>query len=144
MKQTGKNGVLDVTKPFGDFRALGIDFDTVLSSQLKNLDALTQVNQLAVEGMQTIARHQLKIMQQASEHASALLRDWAHPVALDDRLAKNVEVAKQAFETGIASTRDLAELATSANTAVINVINTRINESLDELRDYAKKRVINH
>jgi phasin family protein len=94
--------------------------------------------------MQTIARHQLEIMQQASEHASALLRDWAHPVALDDRLAKNVEVAKQAFETGIASTRDLAEVATSANTAVINVINTRINESLDELRDYAKRRVTNH
>jgi phasin family protein len=144
MKQRGKNGLLDVTRPFGNFAAPGIDFDAVLSSQRKNLDALTQVNQLAVEGMQTIARHQIKIMQQAIEHASALFRDWAHPVALDDRLAKNVEVAKQAFETGIASTRDLAELATSANTAVINVINTRLNESLDEVRDYATKRVADH
>jgi phasin family protein len=144
MKQTGKNGSLAVTKPFGNFGAPAIDFDTLLSSQHKNLDALTQVNQLAFEGMQTIARQQLKIMQHPIEHASALFRDWAHPVALDDRLAKNVEVAKQAFETGIASTRELAELATSANTAVINVINTRLNESLDELRDYAKKRATNH
>lgn len=144
MKQTGKNGFLDVTMPFGDFGAPGIDFDAVLSSQRKNLDALSQVSQLGIEGMQTIARHQLKIMQQAIEHASTLFRDWAHPVALDDRLAKNVEVAKQAFETGIASARDLAELATGANTAVINVINTRLNESLDEVRDYAKRRVTDH
>jgi hypothetical protein len=57
---------------------------------------------------------------------------------------KNVEVAKQAFETSIVSTGELAELATSANTAVINVINTRLNESLDEVRDYAKKRATNH
>jgi phasin family protein len=144
MKQTGKNGFLDVTRSFGNFGAPGIDFDAVLSSQSKNLDALTQVNQLAFEGMQTIARQQLKIVQHAIEHASALFRDWAHPVALDDRRAKNVEVARQALETGIASTRDLAELASSANTAVINVINTRLNESLDELRDYAKKRVTDH
>src|ERR1700730_11180689 len=61
---------------------------SAMSSQRKNLDALTQINQLAVEGMQTIARHQLKIMQRAIEHASALFRDWTHPVALDGRMAK--------------------------------------------------------
>ncbi len=119
MTQTRKNGVLDVSKPSGDFGAPGIDFDAVLSSQRKNLDTLTQVKQLAVEGIQPIATHQLKTTQQAIEIALALISDWAHPVALDDRLAKNVEVTKQAFESGIASTRDLAELAPRAYTAVI-------------------------
>jgi hypothetical protein len=80
--------VFGVTKPFDNFGAPGIDFYAVLSSQRKNLDALTQINQLAVEGMQTIARHQLKIMQRAIKHASALFRDWTHPVALDGRMAK--------------------------------------------------------
>jgi hypothetical protein len=80
MKQTGKNGSLDVTKPFGAFGAPGVDFDVVLSSRRKNLDTLTQVNHLAVEGMQTIDRHQLKTVQQAIELELALFRDWPIPL----------------------------------------------------------------
>jgi hypothetical protein len=94
---------LDVTKLFGAFGAPGVDFDVVLSSQRKNLDTLTQVNHLAVEGMQTIARHQLKTVQQAIELALTLFGDWAHPVALEARLAKNVDLAKRAFETGMSA-----------------------------------------
>jgi phasin family protein len=57
---------------------------------------------------------------------------------------KNVEVTKQAFEQGMANARELTELATKTNTETFNLVSKRFTESLDEVRDYAKKQMANH
>jgi phasin family protein len=138
---TGKNGFFDVSKAFGDFRLPGFDVEAIVTAQRKNLEALTQANQLAAEGVRALAQRQAEIVQQAIEEASGLIRDWTHPGAPEDRLAKNVEVAKLAFEKGIANARELAELAAKANADAFNVISKRFAESLDEVRDYTKRQV---
>jgi phasin family protein len=41
----------------------------------------------------------------------------------------------------VSNAKELTELVTKANTEAFNVINKRVTESLDEVRDFAKKRV---
>jgi phasin family protein len=132
---------VDLTKVMADFRLPTVDVEAVVASQRKNIEALTQANQLAVEGVQAVARRQVEIARQAVEEYTSLLRDLSTPVAPEDRLAKQVDVVKGAMEKGLANARELAELATKANTEAFNVINKRFTESLDEVRDFAKKRV---
>ena len=139
--ETTKNGFHDVTKAFGDLRMPGLDVETIVAIQRKNIEAFTQANQLAVEGVRAVAQRQAEIIQQAMQQASAMFRELTQPGAPEDRLAKNVEVAKQAFEQGVANAREIAELAIKANTDTFNVIGKRFTESLDEVRDYAKKQV---
>ncbi len=43
----------DMSKAFGEMKLPGIDVEAVAASQRKNLEALTQANQLAVEGAQS-------------------------------------------------------------------------------------------
>jgi phasin family protein len=138
--ETSTNGFFDVTKAFGDFRLPGLDVDAVVATQRKNLAALTQANQLAVEGVRALAERQAEIAQQAVEEASALFREWTQPGAPEDRLAKNIDVAKQAFEKGLANARELNELTTKASTDVFSVIARRVSEAFDEVRLYAKKQ----
>lgn len=139
----GKNGFFDVDvgKAFSNFAIPGLDAETVMSSQRKNLEAITQANQLAVEGVQAVTRRQVEIAREAFEGASAAFRDFAQPSAPEDRLAKHAELAKQVFEKGIASARELAELVTKANNEAFEVITRRFSESLDEFREHAKTRV---
>jgi len=132
---------VDLTKVMADFRLPTVDVEAVVASQRKNIEALTQANQLAVEGVQAVARRQVEIARQAVEEYTSLLRDLSAPVAPEDRLAKQVDVVKGAVEKGLANARELAELATKANTEAFNVINKRFTEGLDEVRDFAKKRV---
>jgi phasin family protein len=136
----GKNGFFDASKVFGDFRFPGFDMEAIVEAQRKNLEALTQANQLAVEGMQALTRRQTEIIQQALADASGLLGDWTQSSAPEDRLAKNADLAKQAFEKGLANARELNELTVKVGTDAFTVITRRVSQSLDEMRLYAKKQ----
>jgi phasin family protein len=136
------NGFFDVTKVMGDFRVPGIDLEAAVASQRKNIEALTQANQLAVEGVQALVRRQVEITRQAMEDFSAMFRDFVQPNGSpEDRIAKQAEYSKQAIEKGLSNAKELTELVTKANSEAFNVINKRVTESLDEVRDFAKKRV---
>lgn len=137
---TSKGGLFDVSKAFGDFRFPGFEVEAIVEAQRKNLEALTQANQLAVEGMRALAQRQTEIMQQAVEEASELLRDWTQPGAPEDRVAKSADAAKHAFEKGLANARELNELTVKASTDVFDIITRRVSESFDEMRSYAKKQ----
>jgi phasin family protein len=71
---------------------------------------------------------------------SAIFRDFAAPTSPEDRLAKQADLSKQAIEKGIANARELSEMVTKANTEAFNVLNKRVTESFDEVREFAKKR----
>jgi phasin family protein len=131
----GKNGFfdMDVSKAFNGFAIPGVDAETVMANQRKNLEALTQANQLAVEGVQAVTRRQVEIAREAFEGASTLFRDLVQPSAPEDRFAKNAEIAKQAFEKSLANARELAEMFTKANSEAFEVITRRFTESLEEM-----------
>ena len=139
---SSKNGFFDVTKVMGDFRVPGIDIEAAVSTQRKNIEALTPANQLAVEGVQALMRRQVEITRQAVEDFSAMFRDLVQPNGSpEDRFAKQAEYSKHAIEKSLSNAKELTELVTKANTEAFNVINKRVTESLDEVRDFAKKRV---
>ena len=91
----------DVTKIFADFRFPPVNVEAVWAAQRRNIEALSQANQLAVEGVQAVARRQFEITRQGIEEFSALLRDLSQPVSPEERISKNTEYAKQMIEKGV-------------------------------------------
>ncbi len=138
--EASTNGFFDVTKSVGDVRLPGLDVEAIVATQRKNLEALTQANKLAIEGVRALAQRQAEIVQQAFADVSALFQEWTQPGAPEDRLAKNADAAKQAFEKGLAHAQELSELTTKASTDVLSVITQRVSEGFDEARLYAKKQ----
>ncbi len=142
MTINGKQTLFDVDfgKAFAGFSFPGFDVESLVAAQRKNLEAFTQANQLAVEGVQAVARRQVELARQAMDEASVALREWTQPVAPEEQVAKNVEMAKHAFEKSFANARELAELVTKANTDAFSVIHKRVAESFEEIRDFTKQR----
>jgi phasin family protein len=137
---TTKNGLFDVAKMMGDFRIPGIDLEAAIANQRKNVAALTQANQLAVAGVQALMRRQVEITRQAMEEFSAAFGGFGLPGGSPvDHLAKQAEYSKQAIEKGLSNAKELTELVTKTNAEAFNVLNKRVTESLDEVRDFAKK-----
>jgi phasin family protein len=130
----------DFSKVFAGFTLPGFDAESVLTSQRKNVEALTQANQLAAEGLQTVAKRQVEIAKEAIEEASTLMRDITQPTAPEDRVAKSAELLKQTFEKGLANARELALTLAKAQTEAFDVITKRVAEGLEEIRDTAKNR----
>ncbi|MBX6366579.1 MAG: phasin family protein [Rhodospirillales bacterium] len=134
------NNFFDMTRVMADFRVPTLDVDAMVASQRKTIEALTQANQVAVEGVQAVARRQVEMARQTIEDLTGLFREIAQPGTPEEKLAKQAEAAKNALEKGVANARELAELVAKANTEAFNVLNKRVAEGLDEVRDYAKKR----
>jgi phasin family protein len=130
----------DVTKLMADFRFRPVDVETLMASQRRNIEALSQANQVAVEGMQAVAKRQIEIARQTVEDMTALLRDLAQPVSAEDRIAKNTEYAKQLLERSVNHGREITTLATRAGTEAADVLRKRACEGFDEIREFAKQQ----
>jgi phasin family protein len=130
---------MDVGKMFAGLNFPSFDVEGMISAQRKNIEALTQANQLAVEGVQAVTRRQVELARQAFDEAQTVLREFTQPTAPEERIAKNAELAKVAFEKGVANAKELGELVTKAQSEAFDVIAKRVTESFDEFREQAKK-----
>jgi phasin family protein len=124
----------DMTKFFADFRFHPFDVEAAWAAQRRNIEALSQANQLAIESMQAVAKRQIELTRETFEGFSALWRDLATPVSTEDRIVKNTEYAKKMLEKGITHGREITTIATKAGTAAAEVLHKRASASLDEMR----------
>ena len=130
----------DVTKIFADFRFRPFDVEAVWAAQRRNLDALSQANQLAVESVQAVAKRHIELTRETFEGFSALMRDLATPASTEDRIAKNTDYVKQMLEKGVTHGREIATIAAKAGTEAAEVLQKRASESLDEMRALASQQ----
>ena len=139
MKNSNPFGEIDLTKMMTDFRLPGVDVDGLMSSQRKNLEALTSANRLVMEGMQAVARRQTEIFRQMMEESSSAVTGMMSPSNAEDKAAKHADLAKDAFQRAITNMRELAEMVAKSNGEAFSVINRRVSESLDEIKTTARK-----
>jgi phasin family protein len=128
----------DVTKFMTDLRFRPLDFEALVALGRRNIEALTQANQFAIEAVQAVARRQMEMTRQTLDDASALWRDLVQPATNEERLAKHTEYAKQVLEKSLAHGREITTLATKAGNDAADVLYKRAREGLDELREFAR------
>jgi phasin family protein len=133
---TAKNPFMemDVTKMMGDFKMPTMDVEKLMTVQRKNVEALTNANQLAIEGMQAIARRQAEIMRQMIEETSQALKLMMEQGSPEERMAKQADLMKAGFEKTLANLRELGEMVAKSNREAFDVINVRVTQSLEELK----------
>jgi len=124
----------------GEWKMPSFDLEAVAQCQRRNIEALTQANQLALEGTQAWLKRNLELARQSMEEFQAMLSDFAKPDgSVEDRLARQAEYSKKAMEKGLANIRDLADLVTKTNADAMNVIAKRVTESFEEVRELSQK-----
>jgi phasin family protein len=131
---------MDVGKAFAGFNFPAFDVESMMASQRKNFEAFTQANQLAVEGVQALAKRQVEIVTAAIEEASAAIKELTVPGGAEEKLAKNAELAKASYEKALAAARELADLVTKTGDEAFGVLNKRFTESFEEFKTLTAKK----
>ncbi len=130
---TTPNPFPDFAKMLERFTLPGIDVGKIAEAQRKNIDALTQANQAAFEGMQELAKRQMEILQKAATDWQAAMTEATDRES--SNAAKRAELAEKALSNAFASMRELAETASKAQTQAWEVIQKRFQDSLADFRD---------
>lgn len=125
---------VDVTKVMGDFRIPGFDIEALMAAQRRNIEAVTAANQLAVEGVQAVLRRQAEILRLTVEETSSLVSEILAAGSPEEKVSKQAELVKGAFEKALAHLKELSEMVAKSNGEAADILNKRVSEGLDEVK----------
>jgi phasin family protein len=132
---------MDISKMMSEFKVPGVDMDALMAAQRKNIEAVTAANKLAMEGTQAVAQRYTEAMRSMMEELTKMSQEMMSTTGSpEDRMAKQAELAKHAFEKALANMKELAEMIAKTNTEAANLISQRISASLEELKSAAVKK----
>lgn len=129
---TSNQQLPDFSQLIKQMKVPGVDVEALAASHQKDIEALMAANQRAYEGVQALVQQQATMLQEALQQAQAGLRSTASSQSLSDAGTKQAEVAKQAFEQGLANMRELAEMATNSQKQAVDAIQKRMQEKFEE------------
>jgi phasin family protein len=128
---------MDASKMLSEFKFPGVDMEKVVAVQRKNVEALTSANQTAMEGIQAIAKRQSEILRSMIEESNSALKTMMEQGSPEEKMAKQADLLKASFEKTLTHMRELSEMVAKSNREAFDVINSRVTESLDEIKALA-------
>lgn len=129
----------DFTKAFTAPKMPDVDGEAILEAQKKNMAALVEANKAAAAGYQELFKKQIEVFETTLAEAQKQIAGF-DPSKVDESTAEaQGEVAKAAFESALGNMTALAEGAQKANAEAFEVVSARVQDSVAELQDMAKK-----
>jgi phasin family protein len=139
----------DTPQNFTDmFRNLGeqlkipsFDMNKIMEQQQKNLEAMAKSWQAMAGGASEIAKKQREIFEEAVKDVTAMVQAYKPGGSPQEIMAKQAEFAKKAMEAAIANTRDIAELVQKSSAEAFRIVQDRMKESYEEIRNNVEKKL---
>jgi phasin family protein len=139
MAKTNMPFEMDMTKMMSGFKLPMVEMQQIMAISQKNIEAMTAANQVAAEGWQTLWRRNTEIASTAMEEASSLMNELTAAGTPEDKLARQIELVKSAYEKAMANAKELSELAAKSNEEAAELIAERVSDSLEEIKAVTKK-----
>ena len=114
-------------------RFFGADLELLVTTQRRNAEAMIQMSRMTLDGVQQAWQRRLDCMEQAIDGLTAHIGSFGNTNGLDgDRLAKQAEYSRKAFEKNLAIACELTELTAKTANAAMS-ISQRFCACVDEL-----------
>jgi len=134
MTQTPQS-IIDMFKKLGeDMKVPSVDMQKIVDHHRKNLEALAASSKAAAEGATAVAARQKEIIEAAVKEIQAAAQNFKLPGSAQEMMAAQTEFTKKAMEAAVKNTRDMAELMQKSSSDAVNVIQDRMKESFEEIR----------
>ncbi len=124
---------------FSAYQIPNLDTSALIDSQKKNVDALIAANTAAFKGSQELLRQQGEMLQQAITDATEAATALVGSSSPKDLVEKQTELVHAAFEKALANSTKLSELVKKNQDELSNMVNQRVSENLDEIRETISK-----
>ncbi|MGB0719089.1 MAG: phasin family protein [Bdellovibrionales bacterium] len=128
----------EFSKFLENYQAAPFDIKAFLETQRKNMQAVSEAQQRAFEGLQSYAQRQAEIISQIAEDNSALAKEALSEGTPEDKMVKNADIFKTAYERSIDNMNELSALINKSNQEATGILNKRVSASISEIKDAIK------
>jgi len=127
--------VVDLYKIMDQLKLPNIDLQAIIEGRRKDIEAIVKANEIALNGIKSVADKQAEMLQTVLGEIGTKLKSMAQDGSPS---AKATEMAQQTIEKALGAMRTLAEANGQSQAQVLDVINTRVQQSIDEIRKTLK------
>jgi len=124
---------MNFNNAFTDMFKNNFDYNQILTTGRRNMEAASEAGQAVVENVQAISRRQAEIARANVEGALKASKDIFTSGTPETNIAKQAAFAKNSFEGALANLREVSEMAAKSCFEIFDVITSRATESLDEI-----------
>ena len=125
------------TKMLADMKFPQANVDAIVASQRKSFEALGAANQVAMEGLRSVAQRQSEILSEAVEKTTAVMDAASKSKNPQDIFTAQADVAQKAYEKAVKDLNELSTMLAKTSSDAATPINARIQASFVELKDMA-------
>jgi phasin family protein len=119
----------DVANMLGQFKLPGVDMASIIEARRKDIEALVESNKAAYEAMQSLARMQTEMLNDAMK---GLQEAATGAGAADPRT--QAETAGKACQKVLANMKDLAEMAQKSQADAVASMTRRATENMQAIK----------
>jgi len=124
---------MNYTNAFTDMFKNNFDYNQLLTTGRRNLEAASEASQAIVENAQAISRRQAEIARANVEGALKASKDIFTSGTPETNIAKQAAFAKNAFESALSNLREVSEMAAKSCFEIFDVVTSRAAESMEEM-----------
>lgn len=124
---------------FKGYNDMPLDMKSLMETQRKNVQAITEAQKLAMENLQAVAQRQAEILSQVVEDNSSMAQEVLAEGSPGDKISKNAEWFKSVYERSVNNLREVADMINKSNIEASNIINKRVTATMNEIQDSVEK-----
>ncbi len=115
------------------------DMGAIMEAQRKNLEALTEAQQIAVSNLQTIAQRQTELLTQLVADNTALAQQILGEGTPEEKISRQADAVRKSYEMSVTNLTEMTDLVTQSGREAGEVLNKRVTASLTELKSGMEK-----
>lgn len=123
-------GFEDLKKLIEKFQLPTVDIDALLDWQRRDIEALTEANRQASEGLKALVERRNEILRETLAEWQAAVKDATSAEAI----SKRAEAAKQGVQKAMANFRELSEMEAQSRNNAWKIVQERMQENMATLQ----------
>jgi phasin family protein len=123
-------GIEDLKKLIEKFQLPSVDIDALIDWQRRDMEALTEANRQASEGLKALVERRNEILRETLAEWQAAVKDATSVEAI----TKRAETAKQGVQKAIANFRELSEMEAQSRNNAWKIVQERMQENMATLQ----------
>lgn len=129
----------DLTKFFENYKAMPFDMQSIMDIQRKNIQAMSEAQQITIENFQALMQRQSQSISQLVEDASKFAKELMSEGTPEEKIARNADIFKTLYERSVKNMNELNEMLNSSNQEASKIINKRVSASMSEIKSSLDK-----
>lgn len=132
----------DMAKSFSAFPSVSatpFDMKCGMECWRKNIQAITEAQQITIESLQTIAQRQAEIMSQMIQDQSSMAKEIMDEGTPEEKIARGAELIRHSYEKTVSNLREVGDIVNKTSREASDVLNKRVATSLNEIRESAEE-----